>query len=97
MVKIDANYEDRISKHRDGHALLDVHVQVWGWHMVMLMYQGFHLSSVYLVGNGQHSCQLRRQLVTCIFTRFTISSSKPSKCHLHQDGVKMGNILSFFS
>ena len=30
MVKIDANYEDRISKHRDGHALLDVHVQVWG-------------------------------------------------------------------
>lgn len=43
MVKIDANYEDRISKHCDGHALLDVHVQVWGWRMVMLMYQGFHL------------------------------------------------------
>ena len=80
------NYKDRISKHRDGHALLDVHVQVWGWRLVMLMYQGFHLSSVFLVGNGQHSCQLRRQLVTCIFTRFTISSSKPSKCHLHQDG-----------
>lgn len=32
------NYKDQISKLRDGHALLDVHVQVWGCRMVMLMY-----------------------------------------------------------
>ena len=58
----------------------------------MFVYPDFHLSPVFLVGNGQHSYQLPQQLVTCIFTRFTTSSSRPSKCHLHRDDVKMGNI-----
>ena len=62
----------------------------------MVVYADFHVSSVYLVGNGQHSCQLHQQLVTCIFTRFTTSSSRPSKCHMHQDDVKMGNISVLF-
>jgi len=60
---------------------------------VQLVYQDFHLSSVFLVGNGQHSSQLPQQLVTCIFTRFTTSFSRPSKCHSHQYDNKMGNIF----
>lgn len=62
----------------------------------MVVHADFHVSSVYLVGNGQHSCQLHQQLVTCIFTRFTTSSSRPSKYHLRQDDVKMGNISVLF-
>lgn len=51
---------------------------------LMLVYQDFQFIPVFLAGNGRLFSQLLQQLVTCIFTRFTTFSSRPSKCYLPQ-------------
>ena len=63
---------------------------LWISHGHVGVYRFSRLCFFVVVGNGQHSCQLHQQLVTCIFTRFTTSSSRPSKCHSHD--VNMGSM-----